>query len=121
MFQIHCSSGTYIRSLCRDMAVLLSTCGVMSDIIRTKCGFLDLKDAVTLEELKSGKYNIIKMEEMFDLDAIDLTDEEGFKVLNGVKINSKRPDGSYKIFFKSDFLGVGEVKEGILKLSLRLI
>ena len=28
-FLIHCSSGTYIRSLCRDIAQRLSTCGIM--------------------------------------------------------------------------------------------
>jgi len=39
-FEITCSSGTYIRSLCRDIAYKLSTYGTMVSIIRTKCGVL---------------------------------------------------------------------------------
>ena len=43
-FKVACSSGTFIRSLCRDIAKELSTCGVMQRIIRTRCGIFDLKD-----------------------------------------------------------------------------
>lgn len=122
MFEIHCSSGTYIRSLCRDMASLLSTCGVMSDIIRTKCGFLSLKDAFLLEEVKIGKYEIIPMQDMFFVDEIYLNSEQSGKVLNGVRIDLEKADGEYKIFTdKNEFIGLGEIKEGKLKIKIRLI
>lgn len=121
LFQIHCSSGTYIRSLCRDMAIALSTCGVMSDIIRTRCGRLSLNDAFSLEDIKNGKYKILPCEDLFEFDSIYLTKEESFKILNGVNINIKTGDGKYKVFDYSTFIGVGEVKNGVLKIILRLV
>ena len=122
MFEIHCSSGTYIRSLCRDMAVFLSTCGVMSDIIRTRCGFLKLEDSNSLEEIKDGKFKIIPMEDLFFEEKLSLSEEESFKVMNGVKINVNACDGIYKIFtWLNEFIGLGEIKAGKLKITLRLI
>ena len=121
LFQIHCSSGTYIRSLCRDMAIALSTCGVMSDIIRTRCGRLSLNDAFSLEDIKNGKYKILPCEDLFEFDSIYLTKEDSFKVLNGVNINIKTGDGKYKVFDYNTFIGVGEVKNGVLKIILRLV
>ncbi len=122
MFEIHCSSGTYIRSLCRDMADCLSTCGVMSDIIRTRCGDLKLRDAFLLEEVKNGKYEIIPMENMFSYDSFVLNEEETLRVLNGVKIYINKNEGRYKVFTnKGEFVGIGEAKNNILKIILRLI
>ena len=121
LFQIHCSSGTYIRSLCRDMADLLSTCGVMSDIKRTRCGDFKIEDAFSLEDIKSGNYQIIKPEKLFNYDNLNLSNEEGNKVLNGVKILYRKPDGTYKIFFQDIFIGIGEIIDGQLAISLRLI
>lgn len=51
LFQIECSSGTYIRSLCRDVAKRLNTIGTMIAIIRTKVGEFDISQSVTLEKL----------------------------------------------------------------------
>lgn len=54
-FKIDCSSGTYIRSICRDLAYKLSTYGTMLSIIRTKCGSFMLENSCTLEDLQNGK------------------------------------------------------------------
>lgn len=56
LFEIHCSSGTYIRSICRDIAYKLSTYGTMLSIIRTTCGDFTLSEACTLEDVKNGKF-----------------------------------------------------------------
>lgn len=121
LFRIHCSSGTYIRSLARDMSRELSTCGLMSDIIRTRCGVLCLENSFSLEDVKNGHFEIIPPQNLFNFDEIHLTDDEENKVLNGVWITTKNCDGEYKIFGKNDFIGIGKVEKGILKLSLRLI
>lgn len=54
-FEIVCSSGTYIRSLCRDLAYSLSTYGTMVSIIRTKCGVFSISDSCTLQDIANGK------------------------------------------------------------------
>lgn len=61
MFEITCSGGTYIRSICRDIAYSLSTYGTMLAIIRTKCGSFDINQAYTLEEIKQGNFKIFEV------------------------------------------------------------
>ncbi len=47
IMDIECSKGTYIRSLCRDIARALGTVGTMSALVRTKtCGWT-VEDAVS--------------------------------------------------------------------------
>ena len=121
LFEIHCSSGTYIRSLCRDIAKELSTCGVMSDIIRTRCGDLGLEDAFSLEKIKNGVYKVIDASKLFDFDTIYLNEEEFSKVLNGVAIGKQKANGTYKVFYDDIFIGLGEIKEDLLKIILRFI
>lgn len=55
LFEIKCSSGTYIRSLARDLANQLDTVGVMVGLVRTSAGEYDLTQAITLEELNANK------------------------------------------------------------------
>ena len=61
MFEIKCSSGTYIRSICRDIANALSTYGTMLAIIRTKCGVYTLNDSCTLEDIKNNNYKFYEI------------------------------------------------------------
>lgn len=51
LFEIKCSSGTYIRSLARDLAKELGTVGVMVGLVRVEAGPYNLSQAVNLEEL----------------------------------------------------------------------
>ena len=61
MFEISCSSGTYIRSICRDIAYKLSTYGTMLAIIRTRCGSFSLKDSCAIEDIKNNKFNFFEI------------------------------------------------------------
>lgn len=51
--EIHCSKGTYIRTLCHDMGQALGCGGCMESLIRTKAAGFELKDAVKLEEIEA--------------------------------------------------------------------
>lgn len=51
LFDVHCSKGTYIRSLCMDIGDMLRIPATMSFLIRTQVGSFGADDAVTLEEL----------------------------------------------------------------------
>jgi tRNA pseudouridine55 synthase len=48
-FRIVCSKGTYIRSLVRDLGLLLNNGAYMSVLRRTRIGEFDVKDAHTVE------------------------------------------------------------------------
>lgn len=49
---VHCSSGTYIRTLCADIGAALGCGGAMASLRRTNAGGFDISDAVTLETLE---------------------------------------------------------------------
>lgn len=52
MFDVHCSKGTYIRSLCRDIGDKLGCGAVMEALVRTSVREFDIKDSVTLGEIE---------------------------------------------------------------------
>lgn len=54
-FFLECSSGTYVRSLARDLGRRLGVGGTLAFLIRTRSGCFDLSQAVTLEEIRTGE------------------------------------------------------------------
>lgn len=51
-FEIHCSKGTYIRSLARDLGKALESGAYMSSLVRTRIGDYALENAVEMEDIK---------------------------------------------------------------------
>jgi len=52
VFDVGCSKGTYIRTLCSDVGDKLGCGGHMGFLVRLKSGSFDIKNALTLEEIK---------------------------------------------------------------------
>lgn len=69
--QVHCSKGTYIRTLCHDIGNALGCGGCMESLLRTKVSRFELKDSLRLEEIaelqQDGRLDsvLISMDEMF--------------------------------------------------------
>ena len=113
-YKVHCSKGTYIRSLCEDIAQKLGTIGYMAELERLKVGKFILKNAVSIDDLK--KENIEKNIITFkNNEKINLTRKKLELFLNGVQITYDNPDGVYKIYCENKFIGTGTVKEKLLK------
>jgi tRNA pseudouridine55 synthase len=72
-FRVVCGSGTYIRSLCEDIAAEFNTIGVMSDLIRTKVGSFSVKDAVKLDQIDAGKYHLIPLKDALPYKKVQAT------------------------------------------------
>ena len=53
VFRVRCGGGTYIRSLCRDLARECGTVGHMTSLTRSAIGSFRLEDAVSLNDLRS--------------------------------------------------------------------
>jgi tRNA pseudouridine55 synthase len=51
-FRILCSKGTYIRAIARDFGLKLNNVAYLSNLVRTKIGNYQLKDALTLQDFK---------------------------------------------------------------------
>ena len=52
-YRVHCSKGTYIRTLCADIGRMLNCGGIMTALRRVRCGGHDVKDAFGMETIKS--------------------------------------------------------------------
>ena len=124
-FKVKCSKGTYIRSLCEDISKKLGTVGYMKELNRLQVGEFYIKDAVTISEMKEkieagNLENIITIEEIFKNNPqIQLEQEQIEPYINGVKINTKKTNGVYRIY-KPDgtFIGLGIVENSKLKRDL---
>lgn len=123
-FWVHCSKGTYIRTLCENIANELGTIGYMKNLQRIKVGKFDIKDSITIEQLMNEMNNIkkyiITIENLFqNVDKIILNSSELEKFLNEVKIINNKKDGIYRIYNeKNKFIGIGVNKDKKIKRDI---
>ena len=123
-FTVSCSKGTYIRSLCEDIANKLGTIGYMKELERLKVGEFEINQSVTIEELEKNKNElneyVITMEKLLkDLPKIILDNKKLSLFLNGVVLDNENQDGIYQIFNKNnDFIGTGTVKNKKIKRDI---
>lgn len=92
-FRVIVSKGTYIRSLIRDIGYKLGTYACMSELIRTKQGNFDISNSYTIEEVKNGKFKLLNIKDVLDMDKVVVNGELLNKVKNGAIVNK---------FFDSD-------------------
>ena len=123
-FKVSCSKGTYIRSLCTDIAKNMGTIGYMSGLERLKVGVFSINNSIIIDDnidKKKIEENIITIEELFkDKQEIELNSKKLILFLNGVKLNCENKDGVYRIYSLGKFIGLGTVKKELLKRDIIL-
>ncbi|HAJ33978.1 MAG TPA: tRNA pseudouridine(55) synthase TruB [Candidatus Atribacteria bacterium] len=123
-FEVVCSKGTYVRTLCNDIGDELGCGAHLSNLVRKKVGNFSIEDSLNLEELKKekalGKRYLISIDSALEeLNKITLKNEAIKTVLNGGVITSEqiveipkwlktRKDKFVKIFdTKGNLLSIG--------------
>ena len=122
-FVVSCSKGTYIRSLCEDIAEKLNTVGYMKNLKRLQVGKFNIKDAVYIDDidLKNVNDHLITPEEILrGIPCINLGEKKLKLFLNGVQLTANNIDGLYKIYVANKFIGTGTIKKGLLKRDIIL-
>lgn len=119
-FEVSCSKGTYIRSLCETIAEKLNTVGYMKELKRLQVGEFNIENAICVEKLKTSEdieSKIISIETLFESkEKIVLEDKKIQLLLNGVKLSISKKDGIYRIYSKeSEFIGIATVEDKKLK------
>ncbi len=125
-FEVSCSKGTYIRTLCEDIAKRLETVGYMYNLNRIQVGEFNISNAIGIEEIqksenpkKTIEKNLIAIEELFNSkESIQLNDKKLSLFLNGVKLTQKKQDGIYKIYNNTKFIGLGVINNKLLKRDI---
>jgi tRNA pseudouridine55 synthase len=89
-FQVDCGSGTYMRSLARDLALALGTVGHVTALRRLKVGPFEEKAAITLEYLRGLGHippPIAPVETVLDdIPALAVTGAEASRLRSGQSI-----------------------------------
>jgi tRNA pseudouridine55 synthase len=122
--EVHCSKGTYIRSLCHDIGNMMGCGGHMASLVRTRSGIFYIEEAVELGELKrfsaEGRIQelIIPIDKIYsDLPSIIVNDEGEKKLVNGNEVSvsmvrnfiPNKDISKYRVYNKNGlFLSISE-------------
>lgn len=120
LFDIKCSSGTYIRSLARDIAKSLGTFGYMGALIRVASGNFDIENSVLIEQIDQNCIipltNCLK-----DIQNVFVSSKFYDKIINGCSVPTQADDcDTCVVFCKEQLIGIGNVHQHILKIKTYL-
>jgi tRNA pseudouridine55 synthase len=97
VIDVHCSSGTYVRSLANDLGVKLGCGAYLVGLRRTKSGRFSLRDSVPLRKLQEAftagnwyQYLIPAAEALGDWPAVELNPDEVEGVRHGHRVKVAR-------------------------------
>ena len=116
-FDVVCSKGTYIRSLCTDLGVHLGIPATMSFLVRRAVGSFALADAVTAEQLAELKERaLLPMDGCLGhLTRYDLRPDRLKAFSNGLLTHDRyfqerhQPEGDVilRVYCEGEFIGIG--------------
>lgn len=117
-FVIHCGAGTYIRSICRDLAAACGSLATMTALKRTRCGRFEITDSVTQQSLEMfGEKAVLPVQDVLsDCDTLILDDCLYDKLINGIKIPCNK-SGTFTVYCKGELFGLGQSVDGTLKIK----
>ncbi|MDF2866519.1 MAG: truB [Clostridia bacterium] len=120
-FDVHCSKGTYIRSLVNDIGKKIGSGATMSELRRIASGKNTVSDSIKLYDFLTLNYEdmikrIISIEKYYkDAKAIYLNEIEYNKFLNGVKLECEYHDRLVRVYCEKKYKGIGIVEDNFLK------
>lgn len=123
-FEVICSKGTYIRTLCDDIGNELGCGAHLSNLVRKKVGKFCIEDSLNLEELKKdkvlGKRCLISIDSALEgLNKITIKSEATETVLNGGAISSEQIVEIREMIEirKNEFVKIFDVKGNLLSIA----
>lgn len=132
-FDVTCSKGTYIRTLCHDIGIKLGTYGHMTSLRRTLSEPFSLVDAICIDDVtvESVETSVVEIETALSfMPKVDLVGNPKMIELlnNGVKLDLNNrlslslENGFYRIFIDDVFWGIGEAEAQklILKKNMKV-
>ena len=116
---VHCSKGTYIRTLCKDIGNALGCGGCMAALRRVQAGAYTIEKAVSLQTLveseNPGQY-LAPVDSLFgEYPQVILTANQEKRCRNGNSFSITLSDGQYRAYSQTgEFLMLSQVSDGIM-------
>ena len=110
---VHCSKGTYIRTLCEDIGNSLGFGAYCEALRRLSCGSFSIDDALSIEEIEKrygsgdSAFVVEEIKAMEGLSKIEVTDREAADLRNGKKLD-------FSVFKDR----MGDIEEGVRVLTV---
>ena len=112
----------------------------MLNLNRTQVGQFNISNSISIKEIEDEQTktkdkelileqneivkniiskNLITIEQLFkEKPNIEIDDRKLVLFLNGVKLKQDKPDDIYKIYNKNNFIGIGIIKDNLLKRDI---
>ncbi|MBE6983850.1 MAG: tRNA pseudouridine(55) synthase TruB [Ruminococcaceae bacterium] len=116
---VHCSKGTYIRTLCKDIGAALGCGGCMATLRRISAGAYTEANAVKLDTLvqaENPERYLQPVDTMFAAyPQITLTEKQEKRCRNGNSFTVSLEEGTYRAYSASgEFLMLAKVENGMM-------
>ena len=121
--RVHCSKGTYIRTLCKDIGEALGCGGCMAALRRIQAGAYTLADSIPLEKLLEESGQGLEMEHylrpvdsMFTrYPARTLSEKQSLRIRNGNSFSTAEAPGTYRVYSpEGEFLALCRAEDGMM-------
>ena len=117
--RVHCSKGTYIRTLCKDIGEALGCGGCMQSLQRIQAGNYTIAEAVDLDRLLEADIpgNFLRpVDSLFShYPAVTLSPKQELRCRNGNAFSVTMRDGTYRAYSqKGEFLMLAEASSGVM-------
>ena len=116
---VHCSKGTYIRTLCKDIGASLGCGGCMAALRRVQAGEYTVENAVSMETLVAAEHPEQYLSEVdslfYQYEKVVLTPNQEKRCRNGNSFSVTLPEGTYRAYSQSgEFLMLSRVEDGTM-------
>jgi tRNA pseudouridine55 synthase len=112
---VACGSGTYMRSIARDLGEKLNSRAYLSALVRTKIGPFTIAQSHRIDEMQSLGDNLMSINDaLYDMPFIILDDENYGRIKNGMAIDNTLPfkSGIVKMLYENEVAAIGMIKYG---------
>lgn len=120
-FRIECKGGTYIRSICKDLATLLSTYGTMTSLVRVQSGIFTCENSISIKEfngLADVRTVLIDPLNVLNYEKIYVDDKFEYDFVCGKPMSIDKKDGLYLIMNCQTLVCLASVIDKILKIKV---
>ena len=116
---VDCSSGTYIRSLCRDVGRAMELPSMMGFLLRSAVGEFSLANTVTIEQIVDCvQYHITPVERLLELflPKVVLSSADALLFQDGMRktVSASAAEVCIVVSEQDSFCGVASVESGVL-------
>lgn len=109
---VHCSSGTYVRSLGADLGALLGGGAHIRQLRRTHAGAFDIADAQPLEDALTQPKLLTPLQALSGRSVLNVTEEQALAIRQGKRLTRESDEDLVVAAYGEECIGVLVAKDG---------